>query len=297
MIAWFWGQRPRFTALLGTFAALIVLLSAWWQGHRWYRAALVSEYRAHVAAELALRSNALSLAASERLAVLQGLGAFAQLEADSPRFGDRFQEFARRMRTTVGDKGVRSVAAAPNGIVQYVYPPEANRPAVGYAPLDDPRSAVRADAQRAIESKEVVVVSTPGELAQSGIDLSAWQALHLPVTKAQEDGYWGLVNVVFDLPSLLAEAALESQQDELAFALRDGSGSVLYGRADVFALDPVIAPVSLPTRDWELAAAPLEGWDAAVGQPLIGFSGSTLLIALLLVALTYTNCLLKDRVW
>jgi len=283
--SWIRARGPRLKVGLGALVTAAVLLLGWWLGSLPYRERLLSERRAHVAAELVLRRDALSRGMAERLAVLRGLYAFAQLEAGESQFGDRFARYAARLCEGTDGKAIRYVAVSPGGVVGYVYPADGNEAEIGYDPLQDPRAEVRADAQRAIDSGQVVLTTSSG-LTPGRQELIAQQAVYLPLDPGRAPQYWGLVRVVLDLPSLLAEAELDQQQ-ELAFALRDGAGEILYGSEEVFAAAPVVSQIPLPDGAWELVTAPVVGWQASIRGPLTSYWAWGTTTALLFAALTY----------
>lgn len=276
---WAYAHTPGGQALLIALLTLIGLLLAWWQTSHWYQSRLLAEARAQTAEETFLRANALSLAINRRFAQLQGLYAFARAEAADSEFGTRFETFAAGLYDA--SQGIRDLAIAPGGIIRYVYPPDDNKSVVGYEPLRDNRPEIRADTQRAIESGRIVV-SGPIELIQGGMGLIARQAVY------QGGEYWGLVNVVLDMPSLLADAGLEGP-DEITFALRDETGRMLYGAEAVFNQEPVIRRIGLPEGFWELAAVPAGGWPAAIRSRLFVFQGAGLLIVFLAAGLVHLS--------
>jgi PAS domain S-box-containing protein len=259
--------------------ALAVLLPAWWLAGRWYGDRLLEQERADAALEALLRGNALSSVINRRLARLQGLYAFVQVELSEEDFAVQFERFASGLYA--GTRGIRNLAVAPGGIVRYVYPLAGNESVVGYDPANDPRAEVRTGVQRAIESREVTLTG-PLELVQGGRGLIAWQAVY------QGDAYWGLVNILLDMPTMLEEAGLSEQPGGLDFALRDGS-QVSYGPDQVFESSPVLSVIRFPDDTWELAAAPTEGWQAAAQGPLRVFQVAGLIIVGLVVGLVHVS--------
>jgi signal transduction histidine kinase len=277
--------RPSIAAL-GT---LFVLLFGGWQVSQWYGALLLSESKAQAAVRASLRGNALSLALERRLALLQGLHAYVQAEAGTPDLQSRFEIFAAQLYDSPSSRGVRNIALAPNSIVCCVYPLAGNEAVIGYQPMSDPRPIVREDVGRAIASGEMVL-SGPIALVQGGMGLIARQAIYLPSGENQADVYWGLVNVVLDLSSLLDEVDLDVQTDvTLDYALRDGAGNVIYGDKALFDQDPVVHLVSLPEGVWELVGVPNGGWQQAIRRPLRIFQFAWLMIALLMAGLAYLS--------
>jgi signal transduction histidine kinase len=279
-------RSPRGRSLSAALVVLTILLLAWWQASRWYEALLLSESKAQAAVRASLRGNALSLAIGRRFALLQGLHAYVQAEANAPDLQAKFEVFAAELYKAPSARGVRNIALAPDGIVCCVYPLAGNEAVIGYAPLDDPRPQVRQDVERAIASGEIIL-SGPIDLVQGGLGLIARQAVYIPPEDGQGDVYWGLVNVVLDLPTLLDEIDLDVQTEvTLDYALRDDAGNVFYGDQAIYDQDPVIHLISLPEGVWELAGMPGGGWHAAVRRPLRIFQFAGLTIAALVAGLT-----------
>jgi PAS domain S-box-containing protein len=263
---------------LWTLGALMALLLVWWRVSLWYEQRLIADRRSEMLAEVTVRGNALSSAVNRRLARLQGLHAFVLTEYDEPNLAGKFELFAAGLYE--GSLGVRNLALAPGGTVQYVFPLEGNESVIGYTPAEDSRPELRADIRRAIATRQVTL-SGPIDLVQGGQGLIARQAVFI-------DGeYWGLVNIVVDMPALLEEASLDGATGEDMYALRDSRGRVLLGSATLFDQNPVTSQLELPEGAWQLAAAPQNGWEAAVVDSLRVFQIEGLVIVALLTSLTY----------
>jgi signal transduction histidine kinase len=278
-------RRPSACSLLGGLAVLAVLFLAWGQASQWYKTRLLSEYKAQAALKASLRGNALSLAISRRLALLQGLRAYVLAEATASEPDAEFQTFVSELFQTGSAHGVRTIAIAPDGVVRFVYPHSDDQGLIGYAPLQDPQ--VRQDVERTMATG-VIALSGPAEGMQDERSVIAWQAVLVPAESGPGETYWGLAYVVIDLPSLLEEVELDVQTDvTLDYALRAGTGHVFYGSADVFDQDPVIHLIWLPDGTWELAGIPHGGWTAEIGRSLLVFQVGGLIIAALLAGLAY----------
>ena len=277
---WRAAHKPDGKALLAALLTFAVLLPVWWLAGHWYGERLAAQERADAALETSLRANALSSTINRRLARLQGLYAFVQVELSEEDFAVQFERFARGLYT--GTRGIRNLVVAPGSIVRYVYPLAGNESAVGYDPANDPRAEVRLGVQRAMESQEVALTG-PLELVQGGQGLIARQAVY------QGEVYWGLVNMVLDMPTMLEEAGLGEQSGDLVFALRDADGRVFYGPEQVFESGPVLSVIRFPDDAWELAAVPLEGWQATAQSPLRVFQVSGLIIVFLVAGMVHLS--------
>ena len=276
------AAHPRQGAAFSALLAFLLFLLLWWQGTSWYeaqvRAQLRAEERAEAAIEVTLQGNVLSSILNRRFARLQGLVAFAQAVPEGDSFSRQFTRFASTLYSD--SQGVRNFALAPGGEVQYVYPLVGNEDVVGYRPLADPRPEVRADAQRAVESGEIVL-SGPVELLQGGLGLIA----RAPVYR--DGSFWGLANVVLDLPTVLVEAGLTAGDGSLTYAVRDSRGNVFWGDPRLFTREPVLSVVPLPEGTWELAGVPVSGWETAEPPQLTLIRATGLALVFLLATIVY----------
>ncbi len=279
-------EDPKLIARLGALLVLAISMLLWWQASRWYAARLFTEKRIEIREDVSLRGNALSAAINRRFALVDGLHAFVQAVAASGNPMAHFDTFAAELHAST--PGIRSIALAPGGVVQLIYPLEGNEAVIGYNPAEDPRPIVHGDVERAIESREIIL-SGPVELIQGGVGLIARQAVFL------EGSYWGLVNIVFDLPPILSRADLDSQSNEFQYALRDSFGNVLLGKKSIFESDPVVDRIELPETFWDLAAVPQGGWDRAIRRELIIFQTAAFIIVALITTLTYLTISHQSR--
>lgn len=269
---------PKLIAIMGALLVLVILVLIWWQTSRWYIARLLTEKRIEIREDVSLRGNALSAAINRRFALIDGLHAFVQAEAANGDPLSHFDTFAAELYAST--PGIRGIGVAPGGVVELIYPLEGNEAVIGYNYGEDERTKVREDVQRAIESREIIL-SGPVDLIQGGVGLIARQAVFL------DDTYWGLVNIVFDLPPILSRADLDAQSNDLQYALRDSFGQVLWGTNLIFESDPVVDRIELPETFWDLAAIPQGGWYNAIGRDLIIFQYATGIIVALITGITY----------
>ena len=274
------ARGPNGKAALAAAAILLVLLFMWWYATRWYEARLLSEERVEAIAETSLRANALSLAINRRLARLQGLSAFVQVESSTEELDARFETFAKELYA--GAQGIRYLAVAPAGVVRYVYPQPGNEMLLGYDMLQDPRPSVQSDTQRSIESRHAVATG-PVELIDGGLGLIARQPVY------QGETFWGLVSIVLDVRILLEDAGLTGDAGEFDFALLDSEGQVFFGPHSTVDHNPVLVRVQLSEETWELASIPVAGWGSATGSGLLIVEVGGLVIVSLLAGLAYLS--------
>lgn len=164
------------------------------------------------------------------------------------------------------DTTIRNIAAAPNLIVQYVYPLNENKSALG---LDYRINESQREAAFRVRDRGEMVLAGPVELVQGGLAFIA----RAPVFVTSENGnriFWGLVAAPIDANKFLLRVGLNPQhlisavnkrpKTTLAIRGKDGkgqSGDVFYGDPDIFDNPNAIkVPISIGTDSWLLASIP-----------------------------------------
>lgn len=159
---------------------------------------------------------------------------------------------------------LRNIGAAPDMVIQYVYPLEGNQAILGkdYRTLPGQWP----DVQKAVTSGELVTAG-PLKLLQGGAGLIG----RVPVftMKNGEKHLWGLVSSVIDMDRLYESAQL--QDSGMALAIRKKGDPPFYGDPSLFQSKTraVILPVIIPGAEWEIAGVPGKGWP---GLPLYIFA-------------------------
>ncbi|MBU0512806.1 MAG: GAF domain-containing protein, partial [Chloroflexi bacterium] len=229
--------------------------------------------------------DSLAQAVNQRLSLVSGLRAFVEGEIANRGLllQNEFEPFASGLYNSAA--GIRDIAVAPDGVMQYVFPFEENRSVLGYEPAKDSRTYVRAEVQRAIETRQIIL-SLPYELIQGGQGVIARQAIFF------DDTYWGLANIVVDVPPLLENAGVVPAPEGLELALKDQSGNVFLGSEDVFAADPVTYSLSLPEGTWTLVGIPTGGWGTIYRYELLVYR---LLVWFIIAAMTMVVYLFVNR--
>ena len=281
MIDFLLKNKPRSRSFIIALLVLAILLPLWWQAGLWYRERLVNDMRARVTGLVSVHANLLSAAINQRLSILKGLRAFTEMHiaSNTDVGGAKFATFAEGLVS--GLAGIRTVTIAPGGTTLFVYPAEGNEGIIGQDLIHDRRTQVRADVQRAVRTRRIVL-SGPYALRQKVLQLVGRQAVY-----SGETAFWGLVGLDCDITPVFAEAALDPPPAGLNLLLQDRTNHVLFGEKAVVEGNPVTTKVDLPDGAWKLSAVPAGGWNAAVSNPLLHFQGVTLAIALLLTVLVY----------
>ncbi len=171
---------------------------------------------------------------------------------------------------------IRNIGIAPNDVITQIYPIEGNRQAIGLRYAANPSQ--HEDVRQARQTGKPII-SGPHQLVQGGTGLIA----RVPVFTTAHAGtepfarYWGGVSVVTKVDALLDAAEVRSTP---AFAIEllkiaeteEGSDTLLRGGDDGPMPNPVpvCMPVKVPGAQWQLCAAPREGWPqfSALRSPL-----------------------------
>jgi sensor domain CHASE-containing protein len=273
-------NKPRSRSLIIALLILAVLSPLWWQTGLWYRERLLNDMRVRITGAVTVHTNLLRTAINQRLLLLEGLRTFTAMHVASNAEIDRAKFAAFAAGLASGVTGIRSIAISPAGTTLFVYPAEGNETLVGQDLIRDRRAPVRADVQRAVRTRRVVL-SGPYALRQKGLQLVARQAVYGGET------FWGLVSVDCDILPAFAEAALDPPPTGLDMVLQDRTDHLLMGNKAVLDGNPIAGKIDLPDGPWKLSALPAGGWNAAVSGPLLLFRGITLALALLLTVLVY----------
>jgi PAS domain S-box-containing protein len=256
---------------------LVLLLFAWWQAGNWYHSWLISESRASIASILGKRGSALTITMNRKIALLDGLSAYAVAHAVENNLAEGFFDYASGLYA--GSIGVRAIEIFRIDEPALVYPMLGNEAILHWTVSDltnDSRPSVRDDVLRAILNR-TTTVSAPYELRQGGLGLVARKPVFF------NDQLYGLAVIVLDVPPVLESTGLNEVASDIPIAIRDGSGQVFYGKESVFGQDPVIYAIYLPDGNWELAAHPAGGWEAPVRPAMLQFQGVGLLLIILLM--------------
>jgi len=156
---------------------------------------------------------------------------------------------------------LRNIAGAPGLVISLMYPVEGNEKAIG---LDYRSNDVQREAALRAVASEQMILAGPVNLLQGGKGFIG----RFPVFVESEYGgrhLWGLVSAVIDTERLYAASGLTALNLPLRIAIRGQDatgedGDVFFGEAGIFADDPVISQISLPTGSWQIAATPANGW-------------------------------------
>lgn len=191
-------------------------------------------------------------------------GLVAAIRAEPELDQSRYEDFAEHL--FAGKSQLRNIGAAPDMVIQLMYPLEGNEAAVGLDYRKNP-----AQKQAAEESRDTgeLIVAGPVNLRQGGRAFIG----RIPVFLPDTNEFWGLVSAVIDLDTFYRDSGLVNPRSRLKLALRGkdatgADGEVFFGEAEIFNQQPVLAKVALPSGSWQLAAVPAQGWPARADNAL-----------------------------
>lgn len=202
----------------------------------------------------------------------------------NPAIDDRsFQRVGEALQRQL--PAVAEIQLSPDGVVQFVYPPERAAKVRGLNLLTLPGQ--KEVIQQTIRDRKLRIAG-PLRLYQGGTGIIARNPVYLGPRGDRK--FWGFVTLVLDYEKFMSNFPELSNDTELEFALRgkDGEGAqgeLFAGDAETFSERAITASVSLPNGEWQLAARPRGGWPEA--RPNSGlFIALSALLALGIGALT-----------
>ncbi|MBF2097589.1 MAG: EAL domain-containing protein [Gloeomargaritaceae cyanobacterium C42_A2020_066] len=216
----------------------------------------LKEQRETVAFQATRIQAQLENALYQRLYLARGISGFVALRPDLTQA--EFERYARQVLQR--ESGVRALALARQTVISHTYPYESNRAALGLELLKHP---VQSEAVRRAIALRRTVVAGPVDLVQGGVGFIS----RTPIYIMPGEQYWGIINLVIDRDTIYREAGLLGEYPDLRLALRgeDGkgpAGRVFFGDPALFDQEPVLKTILLPAGEWQLAAAPAQGWRA-----------------------------------
>ena len=180
---------------------------------------------------------------------------------------------------------LRTVAAAPDLTIRFVYPLAGNEGILGvdYRKLSEQHTAVVNTV-----ASHAMVMAGPIGLVQGGSGFVAREAVFLPADVGPP-AFWGIVAAVIESDTLYRTVGLADASVSFDLAMRgegipDGRPNrVFYGDPGVFKRDVVRTIINLPRGRWVLGACPRSGWLATTGPTLWSVRGAALVLGILLL--------------
>lgn len=247
---------PWLLAVLVTVLSLIALVRL----DMVERQTLHTDARAAIRSQLDIMRAKLEASISAPLLRARGMAAFIVARGDITQ--DEFNRVAAMLLD--GHSAVRNIVVSRGMVIAMTYPLEGNEAVIG-APFSRVPEQL-ANVQKAIESR-ASQLQGPVPLIQGGIGLIARTPVFLPGVNGEPGPFFGMVNVVLDIPKVFSETGVDSpgRWFHVAIRGRDGGGlggPLVWGDDIVFTDRPVVVDVQLPDGAWALAGAPVGGWEA-----------------------------------
>lgn len=265
------SPTPRFTlfrAVLQPLAGATVLIFAMVLGityiiHDALLQRHLQEQEGSALIEGALVRSHIEAAVNTRLVQSRGLAAYV-----SSRPGINTAEFAEISRVLMmQEPNIHSIQLAPDNVIHFVFPQAGNQKALGLRLTDLPQQRDMVDRAR-LQGKSVI--AGPIQLVQGGQALIGRTPIFTTAPAGQErrvmGSYWGLANVLIQLDALFNDEIFKGTSGQFSFAVRgaDGKGAFggpVWGNQALFNANPVLLDITLPDGSWQLATAPVNGWD------------------------------------
>ncbi|ANL65841.1 GGDEF/EAL domain-containing protein [Rhizobium phaseoli] len=269
------------------FAAIIAAIVVW-VATNWRLERSLADERSVVAGELATMSSRLQTNLNSNVKLLQGLA--AGIAVDPAMGQNRFSKLAAQILQP--DSQLRSFAAAPDMVVQWVYPETGNEKAIG---LDYRKNEKQRAAAMLARNTHNIVLTGPVELVQGGTAFVVRCPVYIDDGNSQI--FWGLLSGIVDIPRLYRDSGLSSTDLEIAISTTPEPNSakqVFLGSLETFGKKPVVASVDMTYGRWSLAALPRSGWGQNNGIGTFELYAS--LLALCVVApIVWVGFLTKSR--
>ncbi len=224
------------------------------------RQTLQNDARTAIRSQLDIMRAKLEASISAPLLRARGMAAFIVARGDITE--EEFNRVAAMLLD--GHSAVRNIVVSRGMEIAMTYPLEGNEAVIG-APFSRVPEQLT-NVQKAIETR-ASQLQGPVPLIQGGLGLIARTPVFLPGENGAPGPFFGMVNVVLDIPKVFSETGVESpgRWFQVAIRGRDGgglSGPLVWGDDSVFADRPVVVDVQLPDGAWALAGAPVGGWKA-----------------------------------
>lgn len=220
-------------------------------------------HRNEVLAEVSLLRAKLEGNINGNIQLVRGLVAAIATEPEMDQ--QRFSQLAEQLFNEHSQ--LRSIAAAPDLVVNMTYPLAGNEKVIG---LDYRKHLAQRDEVLLARDTGQLVLAGPVELVQGGQGLIG----RFPVFTDTQQGrqFWGVVSAVVDVDRLYAESGLLDPDLDIQVSITKQIGSSALGTAffgtNLRGADPVTAEVHLPTGAWQISGAPKGGWTDQGSWPM-----------------------------
>ena len=256
-------------ALLLTAATTEIMLE------RHFNESAISDKQQQVTQQLNAHAAELSGAINNNLSLISGLAAHIGLFPNLSQA--EFEDYAATIFRQ--EPLLKSLAAAPNLVIRYLYPATEKREIIGlnYRDVPEQMTVIKELNQRGKLNLAGPLMLVQGEEAVIG---------RVGVF-TREDAFWGIVSAPMKTADLYQAAGLldDNLTIEIAIRGRDATGpngEVFFGSEEVFN-DPrsIVTSINVGPGSWQLAGRPIVGWEK--NNVVWVLRGAFIIIALLLL--------------
>jgi sensor domain CHASE-containing protein/signal transduction histidine kinase len=211
---------------------------------------------------LIANKSRLEKALYSRIYYTKGVAAYVSLHPDVDN-----AEFQRLAKILIkNDSVISTMALSKDGVIGSIFPEKGHEAAIGLNLMVHPNR--KEIVEKTIETHQTFVAG-PVELVEGGTAFISYTPIFNK--KLENEPFWGVTDIVIYRDRLFRDAQLLPRVKRFEFALQgiDGKGTegdIFWGNPDIFGRKPVVATVDLPTGNWILAAAPVNGWNNYLNQ-------------------------------
>lgn len=219
---------------------------------------LESERRLELQADMQTLASKLELTVNHEVGLIRGLAAYVTQNPDLTQ-----EEWTRFCQELMKDgTAIINMGAAPNLVLSYVYPYEANKKAVG---LDFTKNKFQKAAAYIARDARNVVVAGPVNLVQGGEAFIGRMGVYLPDTVSNHPDstvFWGLVSAPVDTKLFFLKSRIIEFVEKYDIIIkgkdaRGEAGDLFFGDIDPFESNINKAfniEIALPFGSWHLQA-------------------------------------------
>lgn len=245
--------------LLLSLGAYLTSLAAFYYTNQFDYDSLEAERQLELEADVQTLASKLELTINYEIGLIRGLAAFV---TQNPTLSqDEWTRFAQELMKD--GTAIINMGAAPDLVLQYVYPYETNQKAVG---LDFTKNKFQKAAAFLARDAREVVVAGPVNLVQGGEAFIGRLAVYVPDTlgEAASDSlrFWGLVSAPVSTQQFFLKSKIQEYSDSYDIIIKgkDASGpqgKIFYGDLDSFQSNlnsPFGYQINLPYGSWYIEA-------------------------------------------
>ncbi|MCP8900507.1 EAL domain-containing protein [Gilvimarinus xylanilyticus] len=272
---------PLRWAIVTGLVLLATMICSEWLLERYFRASDLQNKRLQTTQQLTLLGAELSGIINNNLSLISGLSAHIGIhpEIEQGEFSAYVSSVFRQQPLLV------NMAAAPNNVVRFIHPLEGNRTVLEADYRDYPRQW---EDIKTLTERGAMHLTGPFELIQGQEAVIGRTSVF-----TRDDQFWGIVSAPIYTQDLYRAAGLSNPNLPLNIAIRwfeenKTISNVFYGDPQLFA-DPLAVTTLVDVRSgqWQIVAAPKNGWANTSGTVWLLRASFAVLTGLLLLLVFY----------